>query len=238
MNQRLFPIQLMLIAFCASIGSAPASAQDAAPPPPPLGSAQVTLPGSKAMTREMGNTDSVWQANAELLNQALSPYRLNLASISEAQRNALGRAVRDLIGPIDLTVYWLNSLQAAAIVFYGLTVYGDVQAQPPCPGPGDCGEPNAKLAELVRYAQRLARGFNVLHPKDDQAVLDYFYDTAVSLTTGFARCGCDKAAAAAQRLRDGARGLYAELAVFPREIGEIAGLALRAQAEADACVQR
>lgn len=146
--------------------------------------------------------------------------------------------MRELIGPIDLTVYWLNSLQAAAIVFYGLTVYGDVQAQAPCPGPGDCGEPNAKLAELVRYAQRLNTGFTLLHPKNDQAVLDYFYDTAVSLTSGFARCGCDKAAAAAQRLRDGARGLYAELAIFPQEIGEIAELGARVQTEADACLQR
>jgi hypothetical protein len=191
----------------------------------------------------MASTDSLWQANAELLNQALSPYRMNLAGLSEAQRNGLGRATRELIGQIDWNLYRINSLQAAAIVFYGLTVYGDGQALPgpttgPCPGPVDCGEPVAKLAELIRYAQGLAQGFGILHPSEDREILDYFYNTAVSLDAAFGRCGCGAAAGAAQQLRDGARGLYSMLAIFPGELQSIVHLAAAVQRESDGCLRR
>lgn len=241
---RLISVVVILAFLGAGLAPLRAFAQDSVPhPPPPLRTAQVPLPPPRGQSRDMAVADSVWPANAELLNQALSPYRLNLAGLSETQRKGLGRAAAELLGAIDFNVYRLNSLQAAAIVFYGLTVYGGDQvsqntAAGPCPGPVDCGEPIAKLAELIRYAQRLAQGFTVLHPSEDGEILDYFYNTAVSLDTGFGRCGCGAAAGASQRLRDGARALYSRLAIFPSELRTIVELASTVQGESDACLRR
>jgi hypothetical protein len=240
---RLFPIGLALAALVAGVGSVRAAAQDSAPPPPPpLDTAQARLPQFRSLNRGPVEADSIWPANADLLNQALLPYRVNLAGISDTQRAGLGRATRELIGPIDWNRYRINSLQAAAIVFYGLTLYGGVQAvgpaTGPCPGPVDCGEPVAKIAELVRYPQRLADGFGVLNPSRDREILDYFYNTAVSLAVGFGRCGCGSAAGAAQQLRDGAKGLYSEFAIFPSQLQTIVQFASVVQKESDPCLRQ
>jgi hypothetical protein len=202
----------------------------------------LALPGGAA-----AQDTSARQPNADLLNQALAPYRVNLRGLTQTQLDGINRAFKELLGDWNWDTDRINGLQAAAIAHYGLTLYGGVQLTlsatgdtvMACAEPADCGRAAQAATELYTAMRGVPRGFNptgTMSAESDRKRLDEFYLAANQLVLATRRCSCPAATVEAEHLRDGMRDVRGGWGVPEPVLGPQIDLAARVITLSTGCV--